>query len=150
MKRRCYDPSNPSYERYGGSGVTVCDVWRDSYEAFVAHAGVRPSPQHTLDRIDNDGNYEPGNVRWATKEEQGTNRDTTHMLEFSGETLSIQQWSRRFALHPATIKTRLRLGWSIERTLTEAPPERYRSATRSNGGKQGRIHRGDSVVVEHP
>lgn len=74
MKARCLNPKNDNYSRYGGRGITVCNEWRDSFEAFLAAVGPKPSPHHTLDRIDVDGNYEPGNVRWATPAEQRANQ----------------------------------------------------------------------------
>jgi hypothetical protein len=74
MKTRCTNRKTRLYHRYGGRGIRVCQEWVDSYEAFLAHVGRRPSAKHSLDRIDNDGHYEPGNVRWATKKQQGRNR----------------------------------------------------------------------------
>src|ERR1043165_874637 len=72
-KQRCHNPKNTQFHRYGGRGIRMCDEWRRDFLAFLAHMGPKP-PGHTLDRINNDGNYEPGNVRWATPKQQANNR----------------------------------------------------------------------------
>jgi hypothetical protein len=74
MKDRCCNPNNTSYRHYGGRGITICEQWRNSFEAFYATVGPRPSSTHSIDRINNDGNYEPGNVRWATRIQQANNK----------------------------------------------------------------------------
>lgn len=74
MKKRCYNPKVKSFKHYGARGVTICEKWRDSFSAFLHDVGRAPSSAMTLDRVDNNGNYEPGNVRWATRSQQNKNR----------------------------------------------------------------------------
>jgi hypothetical protein len=73
MKRRCLNPKRASYKNYGGRGIRVCQEWLDSFRAFADYLGPKPSPDHSIDRIDNNGHYEPGNVRWATASQQMQN-----------------------------------------------------------------------------
>ncbi len=128
MKTRCGNPKSPSFPRYGGRGITVCERWR-SFEAFLADMGRRPSLDHTLDRLDNSKNYEPGNCRWATRLEQGANKRNNHRLSFNGETLSIAEWARRTGLSRDAIRQRLSAGWPVDRALTEGPDPRRSPST---------------------
>lgn len=118
MKRRCYFPSDSRYHRYGGRCIAVCEEWRDSFENFRDWAtknGYRDDL--TIDRIDNNGNYCPGNCRWATRKEQQSNIGTNHLITHNGETLTVSQWAERIGVQPTTLFTRLRRHWSIERAL---------------------------------
>jgi hypothetical protein len=89
MRRRCYVETDTSYRIYGARGITVCGRWRDSFEAFISDMGPRPSAGHSLDRIDNDGNYEPGNCRWATRSQQMRNTRQNHLLTVQGKTMTL-------------------------------------------------------------
>lgn len=107
MKGRCLTPSHHKYPSYGGRGIRVHDVWVRDFAAFLAHVGRRPSGEHSLDRIDVNGHYEPGNVRWADRKVQSTNRRTTRLVEADGAAKSMAEWSRETGLSAATIKYRL-------------------------------------------
>lgn len=106
MIQRCENPNRPKYPRYGGRGIRVCDLWRQSFAAFLKDVGHRPSRNHTLDRIDNDGNYEPGNVRWATAMMQAHNCGRTRKLVVHGVCLSRAEWARVSGLSYWTLRTR--------------------------------------------
>lgn len=113
MIQRCHNPSNPAYDNYGGRGIAVCEQWRSDYSSFLAHVGRRPSKRHTIDRIDCNRGYEPGNVRWATWEVQGQNKRTNRLVHALGQTMSITAWARQTGIHRACIAARLdRYGWA--------------------------------------
>lgn len=118
MIDRCYNPKNKTYHRYGGRGITVCDRWRHSFENFLADMGRRPSNAYSLNRIDNDGNYEKINCEWATCTAQQNNRQNNHRLTWRDETLTVAQWSRRTGFSPQMIDRRLKTGLSVEEALT--------------------------------
>ena len=119
IKRRCIDPRRKEYARYGGRGILLAPEWLDSFQSFYDHIGPRPSDQHSVDRIDNEGHYEPGNVRWATRTEQANNQRSNRTITHDGETLTYAQWARRLGLSPGAIRRRLDLGWSNEETVTK-------------------------------
>ncbi len=121
MIRRCYNNRHEFFNYYGARGITVCERWRESYANFIADMGHRPSDSHSIDRINNDGNYEPTNCRWATTAQQQRNRRCTVLLELDGETRTIREWAELRGWAYQTISARLRLGWSAERALTEEP-----------------------------
>lgn len=123
MHYRCSNPNMGNYARYGGRGIRVCAKWAGpaGFRAFLKHVGPRPSPRHTLDRIDNDGDYAPGNVRWATMREQNRNRSDNRWIEANGERLLLCDWARRLGCAHAVILKRLKHGWPPERAVTEPP-----------------------------
>ncbi len=117
MLQRCNNPRNKKFPRYGARGITVCERWQ-SFSNFLADMGPRPTTGHSLDRIDNNGNYEPGNCRWATRSEQQRNTSTNHSVTFQGETLCLTAWAERTGISFSALKCRFRNGWSAEKALT--------------------------------
>jgi hypothetical protein len=117
MIQRCTNPSNSKYAYYGGRGISICSRWVESFAAFLADMGECPGSGYSIDRIDVNGNYEPGNCRWATKKEQSRNTRQIHALSFFGERKSLSEWAERFGLKPTTLKGRLVDGWPIETAL---------------------------------
>lgn len=95
MIGRCYTKTVKMFPMYGGRGILVCERWLHSYENFLADMGRCPSKKMSLDRIDNNGNYEPSNCRWATYETQANNRRSNHFITYKGETLTISQWAKK-------------------------------------------------------
>ena len=131
LRRRCHDATNSGFAGYGGRGITVCERWDGprGLENFLADMGRRPSPDHSLDRVDNDGPYSPENCRWATRSEQQRNTRRNHVITMDGRSLTVAEWSHVTGISFTTICGRLRLGWSVERTLT-APVRGHRRKTR--------------------
>lgn len=118
MIRRCHDEKNKSFARYGGRGIQVCQEWRDSFEAFLAHVGLKPTPKHSIDRIDNLRNYEPGNVRWATLDEQARNKRNNVLLDFNGTQVCLKDYCALAGLNYHTVQhRRYYLGWPLERAI---------------------------------
>jgi len=105
MWERCLDSRGRAWKSYGGRGITVCERWRDFF-AFIEDVGRRPSFDYTLDRIDNNGNYEPGNVRWATLEEQSNNKRTNRRIAIDGQTKTLIQWCRQYGVNREVVKDR--------------------------------------------
>lgn len=138
MRARCSNERHHAFDDYGGRGIVVCQRWRDSFEAFFADMGKRPSMAHSLDRRDNDGNYScgkcpqclangwPANCRWATKKQQGWNRSVARLVTWAGQTKSLGEWADEFGLKYNTLFTRIRKGWPIERALTTPADQRFR------------------------
>lgn len=125
IKQRCLNPKIKSYKDYGANGVTICDEWKDSFEAFISHVGKCPSESHTIDRIDSSGNYEPGNCRWATRTEQNRNRKNTVYLDVDGEKVALPVLAEKHGLTAKTLWARLfSFGWSLDKALSHKTKER--------------------------
>lgn len=118
IKSRCHTPSHRSWKNYGGRGIQVFEGWRENFAAFLEHIGPRPSRKHTLDRIDNDRGYEPGNVRWATRREQARNTRLNHRITVGSLTLTIAEWAERSGLMASRISDRIRQGWDPADAVT--------------------------------
>ncbi len=111
MKNRCLNKSSDAYSHYGGRGITVCDRWL-SFENFLADMGERPSLLYSLDRFpNNNGNYEPGNCRWATRSEQGRNTRNNVNLTIKAETRCVEEWSEISGINSNRIHQRIAMGW---------------------------------------
>jgi hypothetical protein len=112
MKQRCLNPSTKNYARYGGRGITVHQPWVDSFEAFLADVGIAPQTYRaSLDRINNDGNYEPSNVRWSTPKEQTRNRRVTMKVTVAGEDMPLSEAAERWGINYYTVLARYHKGF---------------------------------------
>ena len=117
--QRC-ESELPFYRKYyGDRGIKVCTRWRNSFPNFFADMGHAPSKKHTLERIDNNGNYSPKNCKWATRKEQSNNTRWNKRITFQNKTLTLSQWAEQINIHPVTLSLRFRNGWSVKRALTE-------------------------------
>lgn len=132
MLARCYNKKDKNYAGYGGRGIEVCERWRSDYSNFLADVGRRPGREYSIDRHPNpDGNYEPGNVRWATPREQSRNRRSNLLFTISGETKCLEEWCELHRMNSCLVSGRLRRGWSIEKALTTVPARRRGSLPRA-------------------
>jgi hypothetical protein len=117
MLNRCEKTNDKEYPMWGGRGIKVCERWHD-FNNFYADMGTRPKGM-TLDRIDNNGDYEPSNCRWATAKTQSNNRRSNTLITYKGRTQTLQQWADETGICSGTISQRIRKrGWSIEKALT--------------------------------
>jgi hypothetical protein len=120
IKTRCLNPKNRAYPRYGGRGIRMCSAWRDSFAEFYKNMGQRPSTRHSIERVDNDGNYEPGNCVWALPVVQASNRSTVRLIEYQGVSGTMAWWSRSTGIPYMKLRRRLVDGWPIYRALEDA------------------------------
>ena len=123
MKTRCLNPKSTYYKNYGGRGIKICERWIDSFENFLADMGKRPSSNYSIDRIDNDGNYEPKNCQWKTNKEQNNNRRSNINFTYQNKTQTISQWCEQVGINYFTFTSRVRRGATIEQALGFVPVE---------------------------
>lgn len=121
MKQRCLNPNAGKYPAYGGAGITICARWIHSFENFLADMGPAPSSEHSIDRKDGTRGYEPGNCRWATRQEQQRNLKTNRRLVVNGETLSFRDACDRVGISPELAQLRIKRGWTTERAVMTPP-----------------------------
>lgn len=117
IKTRCYNPNSDEYYVYGGRGIQMCDAWLNSFEAFFDDMGPKPTPQHTIDRKNNDKGYCPDNCRWATDQEQRRNRRSNRRITIDNTTHCLVEWFEIIGTKKSTFEWRERQGWSIEESL---------------------------------
>ena len=117
MRKRCTNPNDYSYARYGGAGITVCQRWND-FTTFLADMGPRPSPRHSIERLDNNGHYEPTNCVWATSLQQGRNTRRNRKYTHLGRTQPLSQWCQELGLKYRRTLMRLRRGWTFSRAVS--------------------------------
>lgn len=127
-KNRCHCTSNKDFAKYGGRGIQMCERWRSSFENFLADMGRRPSPGHSLDRVDVDGHYAPGNCRWATRSEQQRNKRSNVCITAQGVTRALAEWAEILGVPHETLRQRVLRGWPPE-DVVGVPVQRRRKAT---------------------
>jgi hypothetical protein len=123
MLTRCGNPNTRAYADYGGRGIRVCERWLD-FALFFADMGERPSSGHSIDRIDNDGNYEPANCRWATRKEQNNNSRHNRLITINGISKTLEDWANYAGFVPGTLNYRLKMGWHESELLLPARTKR--------------------------
>lgn len=139
IKNRCFNSNTDRYRDYGARGITVCDEWRNDFKAFYDWAMNNGySDELTIDRIDNDGNYEPSNCRWVSVKVQNRNTRSNHLITYKGETRCVADWADITGLSRACICDRIKYGWSVERIL-ETPLREHKIYKNSRRIIQGEL-----------
>lgn len=128
MRQRCNNPNCKNFHNYGGKGITVCDEWKNSFEAFCEWAMKSGYEEGlTIDRIETDGNYEPGNCRWTSQKVQQNNRSNNRKICVNGTCHTLGEWSEITGLKISTIWARLQSGWSDEDAITKPVTNRKKA-----------------------
>lgn len=136
MVARCTRPTNRSFKNYGGRGITLYAEWRKDFAAFYKYIGAKPSAHHSLDRIDNNKGYEPGNIRWATLEEQNSNKRNNRLVYYQGQQMTVARAARAAGAIVTTqmALARMRLRWSVDKAV-EAPIQSWGGDRRSGAAR---------------
>lgn len=120
MKKRCYTVTDKAYPNYGGRGITICNEWREEFLEFYKWAMSNGYKEKlSIDRIDNNGNYEPQNCRWVSDKSQNNNRRINHFIEYEGERFTLAEWETKTGIRQETIRRRLKNGWTVKDALTK-------------------------------
>lgn len=146
MKSRCYNQNEPGYVDYGGRGISVCDRWKDSFASFLSDMGLKPFPEASIGRIDNDGNYEPNNCRWETHGQQARNTRRTRRIAIGNDSKCFSDWAKEAGVTPSTFSNRVDANWSADDLLlppTEAKQLEY-------NGKKMTIPKWAALLGLHP
>lgn len=128
MRQRCLNPRVPNYHRYGGRGIKICQEW-SSFDRFIEDMGLKPSPDRSIERRDNNGNYEPSNCYWASRDDQENNKERSVKIAYKGKTKTLTQWARELGLNYELVRTRWRYGWE-PKAIFEAPKNKYHKPRR--------------------
>jgi hypothetical protein len=121
---RCHNQHDKDWRNYGGRGIAVCERWRVSFDLFLRDMGLRPTDSHQINRINNDGNYEPSNCEWTDRQKQNRNKRTNRIILFNNKNLCLKEWEEITGIPSRIIRYRLdKLRWSVEKTLTTPPKQ---------------------------
>lgn len=134
IKNRTGNINEPAYARYGGRGIVMYPAWKEDFSTFYAYMGERPSDLHSVERINNDIGYEPGNVVWALPKDQANNRSSNINVEFNGKVRTVKQWCEDLNLDIAydTVKSRIKRGWPPERAFYQPADKRHHRKLRDH------------------
>jgi hypothetical protein len=138
IKTRCCNKNSNGYTNYGKRGIQICSRWLDSFETFLADMGPRPSSKHSIDRIDNDGDYTPENCRWTTGTEQCNNKQNNHLLSAFEKTLTLTEWAKVVNMPEHVIRKRLNRGYTAEEALYSG---RYKTGPNTAGRRPDILRR---------
>ena len=145
MRQRCLNPRIPNYHRYGGRGIKICKEW-DNFETFLEDMGLKPSPDRSIERRNNDGDYEPGNCYWAIREDQDNNKERSVKVTYNGTTKTLTQWARQLGLDYEVVRTRWRYGWE-PKDIFESPKNKYHKPRKHETRSRLLTYRGETLTI---